>query len=272
MKHPSLNQMALDPGNLRKHILKMAYHGQSVHIGCAFSLVEIMAVLYSDYLENNLNDANRKKSAALVMSKGHGIMAQYACMRELGCLNESDLLHYFANGSKLRGLAEMGTPGIDVNGGSLGHGLPIAVGMALGAKLRNDSKRIFCVVGDGEMNEGSMWEAVMFAVQHHLNNLTVIVDLNGFQAMGKTEDILSMNSLRQRLDAFGFYSLECDGHDTKDLQRSLETLVLDQGRPQALIARTVKGKGVSFMEHNNIWHYTRLTSETYAAAVKEVES
>lgn len=263
---------SLLPAKLRRHILDMAYFGQSVHIGCAFSLVEIITTIYSHYFKYNLNDPNWNGADRLVMSKGHGIMAQYACMREIGWLKDDDIRNYFKNGTKLRGLAEAGSPGIEVNGGSLGHGLPVAVGMALGSKIKRDGKRIFCIVGDGELNEGSMWEAIMIAAQHRLSNLTMIVDLNGFQAMGKTQDILNMNTLHQRLESFGFRSIECDGHNLTELNDSLKILLEETDKPQVLVAKTVKGKGVSFMEHNNIWHYTRLTAETHAAAILELES
>lgn len=260
----------LIPKKLRRHILDMAFFGQSVHIGCAFSLVEIVAAIYSSHFKLDINDPNWTGADRLVMSKGHGIMAQYSCMRELGWLNDNDFHNYLKNGTKLRGLAESGSPGIEVNGGSLGHGLPVAVGMALGAKIRKEDQRIFCIVGDGEMNEGSMWESIMFAAQHRLSNLTMIVDLNGFQAMGKTQDILNTTSMHRRLESFGFHSIECDGHNMSEIDKSLKLLLCERDRPQVLVAKTVKGKGVSFMEHNNMWHYTRLTAETHAAAIAEL--
>lgn len=265
------NMPQLMPAKLRRHILDMAYYGQAVHIGCAFSLVEILAAVYSHHFNLDINNPTWSDADRLVMSKGHGIMAQYSCMRELGWLSDDDIRNYFKNGTRLRGLAEAGSPGIEVNGGSLGHGLPVAVGMALGAKINGDDKRIFCIVGDGEMNEGSMWESVMFAAQHRLNNLTIIIDLNGLQAMGKTEDILNMTPIRHRLESFGFLGVECDGHNVSEIDTSLKSLLRERNRPQVLVAKTVKGKGVSFMEHNNTWHYTRLTAETYAAAIAELD-
>ena len=265
-------KVKLVPAILRRHILDMAYFGESGHIGCAMSLVEILNSIYSDFFNYDPSNPNAPHADKLIMSKGHGVMAQYACMREIGWIKKQDIETYLSNGTRLRGLAEKGTPGIEVSGGSLGHGLSIAVGMALASKLLKEEKRIYCIVGDGEMNEGAIWEAIMFAAHHKLNNLVLIVDKNNLQAMGKTIDVLNMSSIEDKLSNFGFKSLACDGHDLKSIKKSLETLFLEKEAPLALVAKTVKGKGVSFMENNNIWHYTRLTAESYEAALKEVSA
>jgi transketolase len=158
----------------------------------------------------------------------------------------------------------------------LGHGLPIATGLALGfardaARTKTEPKRVFCIVGDGEMNEGSMWEALLFASHHRLGNLTVIVDANEFQAMGKVEEILSMEPFVDKFRAFGFDAVECDGHSVEALTREFEkSVVSGRTKPRAIVARTVKGKGVSFMEGDNAWHYTRLNDQTFERAVAEV--
>lgn len=264
------SKVQLKPATLRRHILDMAYFAQSAHVGCALSLVEILSVIYSDVLRYDPGNSVASRTDKLVMSKGHGIMAQYACMREIGWIKKHDIEHYLSNGTRLRGLAESGTPGIEVSGGSLGHGLSVAVGMALASRILKDDKRVYCIVGDGEMNEGAIWEAIMFAAQHKLNNLVLIVDRNRLQAMGKTSDILDMSAIEHRLTSFGFKSVTCDGHDLTSIKSAFETLFLEKNLPLALVAETVKGKGISFMEGNNIWHYTRLTSEAYAAALREI--
>ena len=260
-----------DPKLLRRNIIYMAYRGGSVHIACAFSIVEIVSVLYSSFLNFNPNNPNDPDRDYFILSKGHGVMALYAAFRQLGWISQYDLDMYFSEGSKLHGLCESHVPGLEVTSGSLGHGLPIAVGIAFGYKMRDQLERkVYCVVGDGEMNEGSMWEAMMFAEHYQLSNLVVIVDANGFQAMGETKDVINMEPIAEKFRSFGFSTIECDGHNLEELSAGLTRLSSEQGRPKAIIARTIKGKGISFMEGNNIWHYTRLNDEWYEKAMNEL--
>lgn len=261
-----------DPRTLRRHILRMAYKGQSVHVACAFSIVEICAVLHNRFLEFGLRPPQPADRDYLILSKGHGVMALYACFRELGWLEDRDLDNYFCDGTRLRGLCEADVPGCEVTSGSLGHGLPIATGIALGLRRMGSHHRVFCIVGDGEMNEGPMWESLLFASHHRLDNLTVIVDANQFQAMGRTEEVLSLEPLPAKFEAFGWTVQECDGHDVGCLEKCIGTLLRATGRPTALIARTLKGHGVSFMAGDNRWHYTRLSDDTYARAIGELRS
>lgn len=262
-----------NPVRIRRKILEMAYAGSTVHIPCALSIVEILAVLYRSYLHLDPNEPRRPDRDYLVLSKGHGVMAQYACLHELGWLTDADLQAYFSDGSRLKGLADAHVPGVEVSAGSLGHGLSVGVGLALAAKRRRTGQRVFAVVGDGEANEGAIWEALMFAAHAQLDNLIVIIDANGFQAMGTTADVMNMGSLAAKLAAFGFESREVDGHDESALCASLdELLMLDDSKPKAIIARTVKGRGISFMENDNRWHYSRLNLETYAVAVGELDA
>jgi transketolase len=259
-----------EPRSLRRTILRMAHAGASVHIPCAFSIVEILAVLYRGHLRLGGGPGAPDRDY-LVLSKGHGVMAQYACLRELGWLEDSDLDGYFGDGTELKGLAEASVPGVEVNSGSLGHGLSVGVGLALAARRRRTGQRCFAVVGDGEINEGAVWEALLFAGQFGLSNLVVIVDANGFQAMGRTAEVMDLGSIAEKLRAFGLETREVDGHDEAALDAALrELLTLPGSRPRGLVAHTVKGKGVSFMEGDNRWHYTRLSPETYAAAAAEL--
>lgn len=258
----------LSPSALRRHVLNMAFHGNSVHIGCAFSLIEIVSVLFKDILRFNPAVADDPSRDYLILSKGHGVMALYAAFREFGWLRQSDLDSYFSDGSLLHGLCEAGVPGLEVCSGTLGHGLPIAVGMAYGLKRSGRDQKVFCIVGDGEMNEGPMWEALLFAAHHRLANLTVIVDVNRFQAMGATDSIINLEPLAEKFESFGFEAVDCDGHDTAALRTALRGA---SGRPRALVARTVKGKGVSFMENNNEWHYLRLNPALLQKALAELE-
>jgi len=268
----------LSPATLRKLVLEMAFFGKTVHIPCAFSMVEIVSSLYSKYLRYDVKDPRWEGRDRLVLSKGHGVMALYAAFHQLGWLPREAIENYFADGSLLHGLSEAHIPGLEVTSGSLGHGLPIATGLALGFKLEaartgKPAKRVFCIVGDGEMNEGAMWEALLFAGHHRLDNLTVIVDANGFQAMGKIQDIVGMEPFVDKFRAFGFDAVECDGHSLEALDREFAKSVgpaSENPKPRAIVARTVKGKGVSFMEHDNTWHYTRLDQAKFDRAIAEV--
>jgi transketolase len=161
-------------------------------------------------------------------------------------------------------------PGCEVTSGSLGHGLPIACGIAFGLKRKGSDRRVYCIVGDGEMNEGPMWEALLFAAHQKLDNLVVIVDANQFQAMGRTEDVLALEPLPAKFEAFGCRTVECDGHDPAALGRALASLAEPTGTPGAIVARTLKGHGVSFMAGDNRWHYTRLSDEIYNRALAEL--
>jgi transketolase len=256
---------------LRQSILEMAYAGASVHIGCAFSIVEILAVLYRSHLRYDAADPQSEDRDYLILSKGHGVMAQYACLREIGWITDVDVQTYFADGTRLKGLADAHVSGIEATCGSLGHGLSIGAGLALAAKRRGSGQRCFAIVGDGECNEGSIWEALLFAAHAELNNLVVIVDANGQQAMGTTDEVMRLGHLAGKFRSFGCETIEADGHDETALHHALMELLKSPSRqPKALVAHTVKGHGVSFMEGDNRWHYTRLNAETFAAAMQEV--
>lgn len=265
-------QRRFDPTSLRRTVIEMAYAGSTGHIGPAFSIIEILAVLYRSHL--NLGDGSPRSPGRdyLILSKGHGIMAQYACMRELGWLSSEDLDRYFSDGTVLKGLSDVHVPGVETTSGSMGHGLSVGVGLAWAAKRRRTGQRCFVIVGDGEMNEGPIWEAFLFAGHWGLSNLIVIIDNNGLQAMGRVEEIMRLDSITEKLQTFGFETREVNGHDEGELDAALRELEkLDSSRPRAIVAKTVKGYGVSFMRGNNIWHYTRLTPDTYRAAVTELD-
>lgn len=269
---PNIDKLAFSPTVLRKLVLDMAYAGSTVHIGCAFSIIEILAVLYRSYLRYPNNDPKAANRDYLVLSKGHGVMAQYACMHELGWISSETLSNYFSDGSELKGLSDSRVHGLEVTSGSLGHGFSVGVGLAMGAKLKGTEQKTYALVGDGEINEGPIWEGALFASHHDLKNFMVIVDENNFQAMGETKDILRLGSIQDKFESFGFESLTLDGHDEDAIDRAIEQLwSSESSAPKALIAKTVKGKGVPFMENNNLWHYTRLSAETYALALAALE-
>jgi transketolase len=257
---------------LRKTVLEMAFAGSTVHIGCAFSIIEILAVLYRKYLRYPGNDPAAEGRDYLVLSKGHGVMAQYACMRELGWIGDTAISGYFADGSDLKGLSDSRVPGLEVTSGSLGHGFSVGVGLALAAKLRKTGQRTYVIVGDGEINEGPIWEGALFAAHHRLQDFFVIIDENGYQAMGSTDEVLQLGSVRAKFESFGFEATTINGHDETAIDAAIAKLQdSDRPAPKAIVARTVKGKGVPFMENNNIWHYTRLTRETFEQALIALE-
>lgn len=257
---------------LRRTVVRMAYAGSTVHIGCAFSITEICAVLYRNHLRYPEGVPGSPGRDYFVLSKGHGVMAQYACLHELGWLTDSDIDNYFGDGTRLKGLSDAHVPGCEVTSGSLGHGLSVGVGLALAAKLSKTDQRCYVIVGDGEMNEGSIWEALLMASHRKLDNLFVVIDANGFQAMGRTEDVMDLGDIAKKLESFGLETVVVDGHDEVALDNTFKKLQATRnGRPKGLVARTVKGKGVSFMEHENLWHYTRLVPDTYERAMAELE-
>jgi transketolase len=248
----------------------MAYSASSVHIACAFSIIEILAVLYRSHLRLGADPGSADRDY-LVLSKGHGVMAQYACLYERGWITEADIDRYFGDGTRLKGLSDAHVPGLEVSSGSLGHGLSVGVGLALAAKRKGTGQRCFAIVGDGELNEGSIWEALLFANHWQLSNLIVIVDANGQQAMGTTAEVMQLGHIGKKLTTFGFETREVDGHDEAALDTGLAELAKHRSPgPRAIVANTVKGKGVSFMENDNSWHYRRLTAETCHSALAEL--
>lgn len=270
---PLADNRRFHPNDLRRTVLEMANAGSTVHIGCAFSIIELLAVLYRNHLRYPGNDPRASGRDYMVLSKGHGVMAQYACMHELGWLDyERHILGYFSDGSELKGLSDSRIAGLEVTSGSLGHGFSVGVGIALGLQRLNVDQKVYTLIGDGEINEGPIWEGMLVAAHHRLENFLVIVDKNGFQAMGTTDEVLSLGDLKGKFGSFGFETVEINGHDEAAIDRAIFQLWSSgRGKPKALIANTVKGKGVSFMESDNLWHYTRLNSETFTAAMLSIE-
>ena len=260
-----------NPRHLRQTVLEMAYAGSTVHIVCAFSIIELLAVLYQNHLRYPKNDPNNEDRDYLILSKGHGVMAQYACMLELGWLNKSHIKNYFSDGSDLKGLSDSRIDGLEVTSGSLGHGLSVGVGIAMGLLRKNTDQKVYVVLGDGELNEGAVWEGLLFAAHHKMDNLLLIIDKNGFQAMGATDDVVELGNLSAKFCSFGFETIEVDGHNSNKIDAAICKLwETGKGKPKVLIANTVKGKGISFMEANNRWHYTRLTEQTFKASIEEL--
>ena len=257
---------------IRKNIINMAFNGSTVHIGCALCLVEIFSVIYQNHLNYDYQNPNDPERDFLILSKGHGVMAQYACMKELGWLKESDLVNYFNDGTELKGLSDSRVQGLEVTSGSLGHGLSVGIGIAFGHKINETNQKTFIIVGDGELNEGSCWEAIQFAGHHELSNALMIVDKNNFQAMDETSKIINQKNLANQIKAFNFNVIEVDGHDEAAIDHSIISLLSSKNnKPNCIVANTIKGKGISFMENTNDWHYLRLNQSLYEKALLELE-
>lgn len=256
---------------VRSHALRMTHKANASHIGGCFSMADILAVLYGDVLRVDPKQPDWPDRDRLVVSKGHAAAAVYTVLAERGFFPVEWLSEYCRSGSLLTGHVNHHVPGVEVSTGSLGHGLPIACGMALVAKRERLPWRVFALLSDGELDEGSNWEAILFAGHHGLDNLTVVVDYNKIQSFGRVRDVLELEPLADKFRAFRWAALETDGHNTELLHSILKSVPIEVGKPSLLIAHTVKGKGVSFMEDQLAWHYKSVTVDQLAEALAEVD-
>ena len=253
----------------RKTVLRLIYQAQVSHIGSNFSCIDILTVLYSIA---NIDKDLKEDRDRIVISKGWVAAAIYTFLAKKGIISKEDLETYCKNGSKYIGLAEPYVRGIEAAGGSMGFGLPFGVGFALAKKLKKEKGKAFVLMGDGEMQIGTTWESALIAAHHKLDNLFVIVDMNELQAMGKIEGILNIEPLKDKWRAFGWEVREIDGHNFEEIERSFLEPSLHKEKPIIIIAKTIKGKGVSFMEGENLYHYKAPSDEEYQRALKELES
>ena len=257
---------------VRKDILTEVYHAKSGHPGGSLSVADILTCLYFEEMNVDPKDPGWADRDRLVLSKGHATPALYAVLAEKGYFPKEELKTLRALGSRLQGHPNMNdTPGVDMTSGSLGQGVSAAVGMALSAKLTGDSYRVYAVLGDGELEEGQVWEAMMFAGNKGLDNLVVVVDSNGIQLDGTVEEINSPQPIDEKMKAFHLHPIVVDGHDFDQLHRAFEEAKTVKGCPTAIIAKTVKGKGVSYMENQVSWHGTAPNQEQYEKAMEELE-
>ncbi|MBU4211832.1 MAG: transketolase [Kiritimatiellae bacterium] len=256
---------------IRCHCLQMTHRGKSGHVGSMLSMADLLAVLYTSVLKVDPANPKWPDRDRLILSKGHGGAAVYAVLAERGFFPKDWLNTYYLDNGKLAGHISHHVPGVEFSTGSLGHGLPVAVGMALAARQAGKKHRIFCLLSDGDCNEGSTWEAISFAAQHHFDNLTVIVDYNRVQALGKMEDVIEMEPFARKLEDFRWAVQEIDGHDYVQIETALNQVPFVPGKPSWLLARTTKGKGVSWMENTVACHYGAVNDEQLAKALKELE-
>jgi transketolase len=262
--------MDCSPRQIRRIILEQSRRARVGHIGSALSIADLVAVLYGEVLRvENPEDPERDR---FVLSKGHAALAVYAALFLNGWLGKDQLDTFCGDGSLLGVHPEHALRGVDFATGSLGHGASMAVGAALAARLQRSPRRAFALLSDAECNCGSVWEAIMFAAHHQLANLIAIVDLNGQQALGYTDEVLSLEPMAARWRAFGWDVHEVDGHDLAELRQTFAALETIAGPPHVLIARTVFGKGVSYMEGQIKWHYSPMSEPEYQQALREVEA
>jgi len=247
---------------LRAHAVRMIYHARGAHLGSCLSIADILACLYWDTL--------RIDHDRFILSKGHAAAILYAALAERGFFPVEELATYCAFNSRLTGHVTSGVPGVELSSGSLGHGLPVGCGMALAAKRDWSPARIVVLVSDGELDEGSNWEAILFAAHHKLDNLLLIVDYNNIQSFGRVQEVLDLDPLADKFRAFRWAVREVDGHAMAQLADTFGNLPFSGGKPGVVIAHTRKGKGVSFMEDDLAWHYRSPTQEQLAIALEEL--
>ncbi|AGA70586.1 transketolase, beta subunit [Desulfitobacterium dichloroeliminans LMG P-21439] len=265
----NINRIAM---RMRRTALELAYHARNngAHIGGGLSTIEILATLYGGVMRHLSSNPNWDERDRFILSKGHGTLGYYTALCESGYFSREELFTFEENDGIFSGQPSMNMEkGIEISSGSLGMGLPIAVGMALAAKRKAQKHRVFVLLGDGECNEGSIWEAAMSAYHFHLDNLVAIIDYNGMQSDGFCDDLMKMSNMEAAWKGFGWNVQQGDGHNVEELYAQLSNIPL-QGVPHVLLAKTVKGKGVSFIENNREWHHGRLTKQQLEMALAEL--
>jgi transketolase len=258
---------------IRIHALRMTSIGGSSHIASSFSIADILAVLYSRVLKLRPKDPQWESRDRFILSKGHAGAAIYATLAETGFFSIEKLTTHYQNGSNLSGhVSHKGIPGVELSTGSLGHGLGVGCGMAKAIKMAGGSQRVFVLLSDGECDEGSNWEAILFAQHHGLDNLVAIIDYNKIQSLGLVSDTIRLEPFLDKWTAFNWSAIEVDGHNHNLISDAFIQIPFEKGKPTVIIAHTVKGKGVSFMENSVLWHYRCAKDKEFDTALKELES
>lgn len=256
--------------NIRKSIIEAVNVAGSGHIGGSLSIVEILTALYFSEMNIDTKNPSWEDRDRLVLSKGHASPALYSVLSEKGFFPKEMLKGFRSIDSPLSGHVEMHVPGVDMSTGSLGQGLSIAIGMALASKATEKKYRVYCILGDGELEEGQIWEAAMCASYYHLDNLVAIVDNNGLQIDGAIEDIMSSYPIDKKFEAFNWNAICIDGHDYEQIINAFSDARKEKSRPTVIVAKTIKGKGVSFMENNVSWHGKTPNQDEYTKAMREL--
>jgi transketolase len=275
VKGPPVNTTPLDRRSkeLRRQVVRMIEAGGRGHVGSAFSLVEMLRVLYDEVLRYDPANPRGPERDRFILSKGHGCLALYVLLAEKGFFPETELWKFCKSDGILGGHPEYGkVPGVEASTGSMGHGLSFGVGFALNARCERATYRTFVICSDGESNEGSLWEAALCAAKHKLSNLTVLVDYNKQQSYGTTYEVLDLEPFADKWRAFGFAVEEVDGHNVGELRAALNRVPFDPQKPSAIICHTIKGKGVSFVENNLNWHHkNKVTPDEVNSLMAELE-
>lgn len=254
---------------IRKTILQIVHEGGASHVASALSLVEILDTIFKNCDVKKIKEKNNDRDR-VILSKGHGTSALYATMHHYGLISKEEITTYFKNGSVLGGHTSHHVPYVEHSTGALGHGLSVGVGMAIGLRTKKMNSKIYVVVGDGELHEGSNWEAIMFAGHEKLKNLVVLVDCNELSQVGKIEDCCSIEPLPAKFSSFNFEVFDVNGHNEDEIEKAINESGV-KGLPTAILCRTTKGKGISFMERNNLWHYKSPQGEDFEKAISELK-
>lgn len=271
MKEIELNELVHISKKIRKDVVRMSYKACSSHLGSALSMIDILIVLYFKMLNITPENCKNRDRDKFILSKGHASSGLYAVLAQRGFIDEKILDTYYEDGSHLIGHPKKNLLyGIEVSTGSLGHGLPLGCGLALSDKNDRRLCKTVVLMGDGECNEGSVWESAMFATSRNLNDLIVIVDNNKLQGLGRVDRITGLYPLAKKWKAFNWSVKEIDGHNFQEIYKSLKQAYESKDKPTVIIAHTVKGKGVSFMEDKLEWHYKSPNREQYELAIKEL--
>ncbi|TKG91900.1 transketolase [Puteibacter caeruleilacunae] len=257
--------------DIRLTTLEMVYHARASHIGGAFSMADILSVLYSNFIRIDPKNPESVDRDRFLLSKGHACTSLYATLALKGFFPKEELLTYGKDGSRLLSHTTHKIPGVEISAGSLGHALSISGGLALAAKRKSANWNTYCLVSDGELNEGSNWEMILLAPQLKLDNLILIVDYNKIQSLGKVKDVINLDSLKKKFEAFNWEVFDIDGHNHEELTSALDQCQTKNGIPKVIIANTIKGKGVSFMEDTVLWHYKSPDENQYKEAILELE-
>ena len=272
MKISDIDKLKNISKSVRRNIIEEVYGANSGHPGSSLSCVEILTVLYFNQMNINPEEPRMENRDKLVLSKGHASPALYAVLAQRGYFDAEELKEFRKLGSRLQGHPDLKKlPGVDMSAGSLGQGLSSACGMAMANKLNKNNDRVYCILGDGEIEEGQIWEAAMTASHYKLDNLCVIIDNNNLQIDGKIEDVINPYPIDRKFESFGFEVLKCDGHDEQDLINVFETAKTIKNQPTVIITKTVKGKGVSYMENKAEWHGKAPNEDQYKSALEELK-
>jgi transketolase len=257
--------------DIRKTILQLVFKAKASHVGGALSMTDLLAVLYNGVMNVKPENPEWEERDIFLLSKGHACTGVYATLALKNFFSLDELFTYSQNGSRLLSHTSHKVPGVELSTGSLGHAFSVGCGLALSFKRKKNNRKVFVMLSDGELDEGSNWEAILFAPHHRLNNIVAIVDYNKIQSFGTTAEVLNLEPLAKKFDAFGWNAIEVDGHNHEEIKLALDKAAASE-KPAVIIAHTVKGKGVDFMENELLWHYKSPTEEQLNEALKQIEA